>query len=419
MKKILNILKRAASKDTKFKLSHSKLFYQSKKQNVVFIDNRFPNGFDQVLHYFISGFLQADNTCVIFKYFPRNFEHISSLCNSKGIEWFCYSSNEYIPKINDRLILYPFNSASNSMMVSNRACYHALLLHGESNKVASIKPLTRLYDYVLVAGDLACERLIEYGILTQESFDRGRVIKLGNTVMGNFTELVPSTITDTEAALGYFPTWEGGNDEENLSSLKNITSVLSTALKVTGTKNIVIRFHPHTGLRLYNYKTYARNIIQTLIDQDYKVTYAVINQATAFEETLRNDFKEIRWLNHKKGLSVPIRAAVVDVSALEAVLDVKSIPNLVYVNTEQYIAAPERYWELKKGQHIFSEDMLIPENAFNPKPSDSKGYYEALIGYSDNKLEMMEHSERLIWLNHYVRNNEYWTPIMSGRVVIK
>ena len=406
-----NLKKRVAAKsktEAPFDFSHSESFHEQNVDNVVFIDNRFQNGFDQVLHYFTSGFLKAENTLVIFKYYPANFINIRQICDLRNIHWFCFTANRFIPKFIDKLILYPFNSSSNAMMVANRHCYHVLLMHGESNKVACIKPLARIYDYILVAGDLACERLVEYGIFTHNDVQSGRIIKIGQTVMGNFEGFQLKPFKDHSTTLGYFPTWEGGNDEENICSLEHIEPALISALKTTKAKHVVMHLHPHTGDRLRHYRTYAIKLIQTLIEEGYNVTYAVINHPTSFELTLKKQFKALQWHAINENKPFQLSGAIVDVSALEAVLDAKLIPNLVYVNPKKNIAPPKRYWELKQNKHILNPEMTLPFSGFPINKHEAEIYRSALIGYSDDKLEAMTHSERLEWLNNYVRQHIAW-----------
>ena len=162
----------------------------------VFIDNRFDDAIAQVMHYFDSGFLPYREVPLIFRNFPNNFERIVNECNGRQIEWLSFHANEDRPKLLSKLVIYPFNNPTNAPMVSNRASKHALLMHGESNKVAHTKPLARMYDYVLVAGRAAEQRLVEHGIFTISDIEEGRTIQLGQTVMGLFPAI---TLADSIA----------------------------------------------------------------------------------------------------------------------------------------------------------------------------------------------------------------------------
>ena len=388
-----------------FEFLQSDCFDLVKLKNVVFIDNRFPNCFDQVLHYFASGFLKSSNTCLIFQYYPANFTEIRKVCDSRGINWCCFAERRFIPKLVDKLILYPFNSASNAYIVANRTCYHALLMHGESNKVACIKPLARLYDYLLVAGDIACERLVEYGILSLDDIQRGRVIKLGDTVMGDFGQIRLQNIETGDPVLGYFPTWEGGNEEENLCSLKEIYPVLLEALSLLESKHVVMHFHPHTAERDFDYKNYVYGLIHKLLEQNIKVSYQVINKPTKFEISLKSSFSKVEWRENSDPLL--ISAALVDVSALEAVLDAKLIPNVVYIPTDKIIAAPELYWNKKPKQQILGLNSGLAGAAFNMNVKTAKIYRDSLIGHAEPALKTMVHAEKLDWLNEYVRRTKF------------
>lgn len=395
-----------------FESSHSIFFGTAEVNYAVFLDNRFPNGFEQVIHYFSSGFFQSDTTCVIFKYYASNYESIVSYCEAHNIQWFCFGANIFLPALNDMLVFYPFNSASNARLVENRSCYHILLMHGESNKVSSVKPLARLYDYILVAGDIACDRLIEHGILTSSDLVGGRVIKFGDTVLGDFAKIQPAlTARKSTNTLAYFPTWEGGNDEENLCSLPYILPALAQAIEAKDFNRVILRLHPHTGERLSPYKAHIKELIATFLDAGIEVVYAVINRPSALEKLLMDQFPLIRWHVAEDDSLLEIDMAIVDVSALEAVLDSKDIPNFVCLIKEKVIAAPERYWALKGARHFALPGNSFPGEFVGAALDDISSYREALISYSDPTVKSMRQEDRLIWLNNYVREcNCFYRP---------
>jgi hypothetical protein len=379
---------------------------------IVFMDNRFPDSFDQVLRYVSSGFFQPQKMRLVFQHYSANFETIRRQCDDKGIEWFCFGAFRHVPALSGHLVFYPFNSPTNAKLVANRACRHLLLLHGESNKPASVKPLARLYDYVLVAGDIACDRLIEEGIFTSSDRQDGRIIKMGDTVIGDFSGFERATSPSQAQTFGYFPTWEGGNDEENMSSLPKITPILLTALKRAGLSRLALRLHPHTGLRQHDYRQYVEALIQSVLSEGYELVCAVNEYPTQLEHTLKDRYPAMEW--HKADIDPPmaLHSAIVDVSALEAVLDAKQIPNLVYIHPDSPIAAPNSYWALKADHHLRDPVNLDEIPAI---VSASAAYRSALIGYGDPTLEDMVPAKRMDWLHGYVRQSAFWAKPLDPR----
>lgn len=189
-----------------FSYQQSKNFAKKSAQNIVFFNIHFEDSFSQILPFFESGFFDPHTTQIVFKYDPLYFAHIVETCEQLNIEWACFSANYLIPALQEKHIFYPFNSAPNAALVANRNCKHILLMREANDQAASINPLMRLYDYVLVAGDVACQRLIEYGVFNKNSISRGRVIKLGTSLIGNGEVFKLSNISptpDTDLCINY------------------------------------------------------------------------------------------------------------------------------------------------------------------------------------------------------------------------
>ena len=108
------------------------------------------------------------------------------------------------------IVFYPFNAQSNMNVLTQRQYCHVLTLHGESNKAASFRPASRMYDYICVAGPLAIDRYLEARIFTREEAQGGRLIQMGDSFVQRMPWLRPATDSDgAEAAIFYCPTWEG------------------------------------------------------------------------------------------------------------------------------------------------------------------------------------------------------------------
>ena len=376
-------------------------------QNVtVFMANRFANGIHQVLAFYRSGFLDPAKVPIVFQYFETSFASTVEHCEANGIEWSCFVTNGQRPDISSPLILYPFNNPANASLVAQRGNRHVLLMHGESNKVALVKPIARLYDHVLVAGDLAAERLVEFGIMTQADIDGGRAIKAGTSVVGALPALRAARAGE-EGALAYCPTWEGGNDDEDLCSLGWSTPTILRVAKLNNINRLVLRLHPHTGERLHPLRRAATSLVEAALSEGLHIQYAASSPGTWLEKVLAERFPAIEWADANM---TAVKLALTDVSALEAMMDVLRIPVKVFVDGAKTIAAPKAYLQmcadrlLWRGQDWTELALSVPKSG--PQMED---YYRHLIGYETDAQADIPESKRLDWLSTYVRDSKLWT----------
>jgi len=392
--------------DENNEFQHSSHFFDQNEKNVLFMDNQFLNSIDQVLRYFDSGFLTPEKIRIVFKSYNGKNKYIIDYCNSLNIEWYSYVRNADIPEISNCLVFYPFNSSKNVRMINNRNCAHILLLHGESNKIGSIKPLTRVYDTILVAGSIAIDRLTENRIFESRQISNHKVIKLGDTVLGSFDNIIPGDKFG-EALIGYFPTWEGGNEKENLTSLDKIYPEIFNRQSLCNSSHIAIRFHPHTGVRRPSYKKHAKDLIVKLIKNDFKITYMLMGLPTLLEEELKHQFPCINWHKQKTLKPIKIGMAFVDNAAMEAVMDTKKILNYVLLDYSKENAAPENYWKLKSGYQIDMLNIKADWKVYKSRSSNLKKYYKKLIEYEHPELVAMSNENRFDWLDKLIRNSHF------------
>ncbi|HFC9748100.1 TPA: hypothetical protein ACF0WE_005095, partial [Escherichia coli] len=145
---------------------------------------------------------------------------------------------------NGKIVFYLFNAQSNCRIVANRNLIHVFVTHGESHKLASVKPIIRIYDYVVTSGDVGIDRYLKSGIFTPFDIRNGKVIKLGNTFIGhNYFQFD----VNSRSAV-YAPTWEGGIPEENYSSINNETThKIIKFCKIKKINILYIQAHPNIG----------------------------------------------------------------------------------------------------------------------------------------------------------------------------
>lgn len=113
--------------------------------------------------------------------------------------------------IKGKIVFYLFNVQFNCCVVVNRDFIYVFVIYGESYKLVFVKLIIRIYDYVIILGDVGVDRYLKLGIFIQYDINNGKVLKLGDIFIG-------SNIFKYELNLYSFVyvfIWEGGVLEEN------------------------------------------------------------------------------------------------------------------------------------------------------------------------------------------------------------
>jgi len=161
---------------------------------------------------------------------------------------YCFINLRDIPSIENAIWFYTHNSMTN-LAVINKNVYskHIWIGHGDSEKVASIKRIIRIYDRSLVAGEKSIERYYQSGLFREE--EAYRFVRIGKAAL---CSVMPRRNPQGKPAILFAPTWEGAMDEENYSTLhlphENAALVRKLADQ-TATRTLIIKLHPNTGIR--------------------------------------------------------------------------------------------------------------------------------------------------------------------------
>ncbi|MDT9452034.1 hypothetical protein [Escherichia coli] len=190
-------------------MSNNSLYY-------IYIDTKIKGAFEQLIRYFQSQVFNNKDCISVFCKYYKEIEHLAvEVFNKHNITFKFIKKNSDLSFIKGKIVFYLFNAQSNCRVVANRDLIHVFVTHGESHKLASVKPIIRIYDYVITSGDVGVDRYLKSGIFTQYDINNGKVLKLGDTFIG-------SNIFKYESnshSLVYAPTWEGGVPEENYCSI--------------------------------------------------------------------------------------------------------------------------------------------------------------------------------------------------------
>lgn len=173
-----------------------------------------------------------------------------------------------VPKANDLMALdfepagvclYPANTGKNIHMLRNPKLKHVFIGHGDSDKVASINPYSKVYDEVWTAGQAGRDRyrIAQVGVRDDEIVEVGRP-QLGPIHTGPTGNRVRTVL--------YAPTWEGWTDDPGNTSLMAAgPTLIAKLLEVPGIR-VLYKPHPFTGIRDPRART-AHHRITALINE--------------------------------------------------------------------------------------------------------------------------------------------------------
>lgn len=293
--------------------------------SLIFVDNKQKNFFSQIEVFFKTGFLNKKKTVLVTKFYWSNYIDISVAAEKYGVKVVFYLFYRQIPALDGRVVFYPYNAQANCRLILNRNACHVFLTHGESNKKASVNRMVRLYDYVLAAGEISCQRYLESGVFTHHDIEAGRVIRVGSSLSTDCFEYLSES--GEQPCVAYMPTWEGGLEEENFSSIASsrVSEVLYSILNGVRINNILIKCHPNTGSRINSYKMALADLVEKLAEKGIQV---YIDPSSMFYLKGRSKARSSIRKNHSQ---LKIKYGVVDVSAAEFMLAAKNIPTVVLV----------------------------------------------------------------------------------------
>ncbi|MBT5296176.1 MAG: hypothetical protein HOL32_11555 [Octadecabacter sp.] len=316
------------------------------------------------------------------------------------------------------LVFYPFNAQSNMNVLTQRQYRHVLTLHGESNKAASFRPASRMYDYICVAGPLAIDRYLEAGIFTPEEAHGGRLIQMGDSFVQRLPWLRPATEADGAAAsIFYCPTWEGfGAQTKNYSSVIGgwgFEAVVEAA-RALDVGRIVIKPHPYLGLlRQGMWRDFIVGL-RGMVRCGLKVELALDDMPAVTRLLFRAALAGVPLYRPDPANPLPVRLGITDVSGVAAVLLTARIPAVVAHVTPPKVSP--RMQDIEPLKSIApGEDIAAVTRAYLEQADaiDTR-HRDAIIGWHDPALPAMAMPERLAWLIDHVQRDPYWNDKARG-----
>ena len=203
----------------------------------------------------------------------------------------------YVAEEELRVVLYVNQNTRNFQMFRYGRRWHVFINHGESDKMYMTTNQFKAYDYALIAGSAARERLSR--ALWDYDLDR-RTIEIGRPQADHFSGALPYPRDDRTVVL-YAPTWEGDRPTAAYGSILSHGEALAAAVLASPRHRLVYRPHPRSGVVDAAYGAANKRIVAAI---------AAANTADPGAHHVYDDAPELGWQ-----LSAP-DVAVVDISAM-------------------------------------------------------------------------------------------------------
>lgn len=229
-----------------------------------------------------------------------------------------------------RIVFYVNQNTKNFQMFRYGRMWHVFVNHGESDKMYMTTNQFKAYDYSLVAGQAARDRLSR----KLWNFDvNSRTIMIGRPQADHFVGELPYTPDDRTVVL-YAPTWEGDREAAAYGSIASHGERLVKALLASGTHRLIYRPHPRSGVVHDEYRRANQSII------------AAISAANARDRSAQHvydDGKALGWQIAAADVAITdVSAMVYDRLAVgKPLLIARPVNPAAQIDSEGYLGAAE------------------------------------------------------------------------------
>ncbi|MFC7430773.1 MULTISPECIES: CDP-glycerol glycerophosphotransferase family protein [unclassified Agrococcus] len=181
-----------------------------------------------------------------------------------------------------RLVLYVNQNARNFQMMRYGRMWHVFINHGESDKMYMTTNQFKAYDYALVAGQAARDRL---GAKLWDYDLERRTLEIGRPQADHFAGEVPYP-RDGRRVVLYAPTWEGDRPAGAYGSIVSHGIDIAAAVLASDRHRLVYRPHPRSGVLDADYRA-AHERIVSMID--------AANRRAASAHHVHDDGPQLGW----------------------------------------------------------------------------------------------------------------------------
>ncbi|MEU2600401.1 hypothetical protein ABZ669_25050 [Streptomyces hirsutus] len=240
-----------------------------------------------------------------------------------------------------RVALYAANVGKNIHLLRVPTMKHVFIGHGDSDKLASVNPFSKVYDEVWTAGRAGRDRyaIADVGVRDDDIVEVGRpqlapIETWQATAAGPAEEHRPTVL--------YAPTWEGWDDNPgNTSLLLAGENIVKRLIAADPAVRVLYKPHPFTGTRSAQAKA-AHERITALIEQaaaeraaDPRFTVDTAARDRARAELARIDARlaALAGGNDKGDEAEASRDGVIDVALHEETARLRTEWNTAYWNS--------------------------------------------------------------------------------------
>lgn len=169
---------------------------------------------------------------------------------------------QYVDTQDLRIVFYVNQNQKNFQMFRYGRMWHVFINHGESDKMYMTTNQFKAYDYALVAGQAALDRLSRK--LWDFDLER-KAIPIGRPQADHFAAELPYTPDDRVVVL-YAPTWEGDRPAAAYGSIASHGIALADAVLASPRHRLIYRPHPRSGVIDKAYAEANRRIVDAIAE---------------------------------------------------------------------------------------------------------------------------------------------------------
>jgi hypothetical protein len=263
-----------------------------------------------------------------------------------------------------KLVLYVNQNARNFQMMRYGRMWHVFVNHGESDKMYMTTNQFKAYDYALIAGDAARDRLAD--ALWDYDLD-ARTIAIGRPQADHFRGEPPYPSDDRTVVL-YAPTWEGDRGAAAYGSIASHGTTIADRVLGSPRHRLVYRPHPRSGVSDPAYRAAHEQIVAAI---------AAANTADPTAHHVHDDGPTLGWQ------LADADVAITDISAM--IYDRLAVGRPLLVTRP---ASPEA--DVDERGYLGDANWLRAEDA-----GDVLGRLDAAIGDAEQRAQL-EH-----WVRRY------------------
>ncbi|MGE3192043.1 MAG: CDP-glycerol glycerophosphotransferase family protein [Microbacteriaceae bacterium] len=167
---------------------------------------------------------------------------------------------QFVEEQDLRIVFYVNQNTKNFQMFRYGRMWHVFINHGESDKMYMTTNQFKAYDYALVAGQAALDRLSR----KLWDFDLAKkAIPIGRPQADHFAGDLPYT-PDERTVVLYAPTWEGDRPAAAYGSIASHGVALTEAVLASPGHRLIYRPHPRSGVIDREYRAANERIIAAI-----------------------------------------------------------------------------------------------------------------------------------------------------------